>query len=391
MKVVYDQSYVYLFVFVFFAIVWWQNSRKVEWQEESVDDPGNEKYDLLLRTLWNVLLISFHLPSSQCWCLWLTSYLQMSAGQPDEDDITWGSEELPIENLNSKMTDGQSKRFMFFFHTCCFHSALTVLSFWPCRWANHHWGRVDLSAFGQSGPWRSVHGNEAQHSRQNDEGAPWAEGPTSRVWCKKPLWFLLSRNTLNFIGTFENMCFSFAQNLQNLEPLDDCLIAQTKENKKKNRYKNVVPCEEKLRFLFCCCCFVYSTIYLKCVFFLYMCPSSSWRDSSFAGYRRRLHQRQFHQDVCEGWEIHVHRLPGAVAHHSVWLLANGAGAEVQRDRHDDAGSGRRQSQVSALLARHTQDSRDGGRQAADHAAQRPAPGQLCHPLDRGQRCPCECE
>lgn len=32
----------------------------------------------------------------------------MSAGQPDEDEITWGSEELPIENLNSEMTEGQS-------------------------------------------------------------------------------------------------------------------------------------------------------------------------------------------------------------------------------------------------------------------------------------------
>lgn len=46
--------------------------------------------------------------TSHCWRPWLTSYLQMSAGQPDEDEITWGSEELPIENLNSKMTDGQS-------------------------------------------------------------------------------------------------------------------------------------------------------------------------------------------------------------------------------------------------------------------------------------------
>ncbi|XP_061732538.1 tyrosine-protein phosphatase non-receptor type 13 isoform X1 [Nerophis ophidion] len=31
------------------------------------------------------------------------------------------------------------------------------------------------------------------------------------------------------------------ENLQNLEPLDDCLIGQTKENKKKNRYKNILP------------------------------------------------------------------------------------------------------------------------------------------------------
>uniref|UniRef100_A0AAR2IUA4 Protein tyrosine phosphatase non-receptor type 13 n=1 Tax=Pygocentrus nattereri TaxID=42514 RepID=A0AAR2IUA4_PYGNA len=31
------------------------------------------------------------------------------------------------------------------------------------------------------------------------------------------------------------------ENLQNLQPLDDCLIGQTQENKKKNRYKNIVP------------------------------------------------------------------------------------------------------------------------------------------------------
>uniref|UniRef100_A0A8C2J718 Protein tyrosine phosphatase non-receptor type 13 n=1 Tax=Cyprinus carpio TaxID=7962 RepID=A0A8C2J718_CYPCA len=31
------------------------------------------------------------------------------------------------------------------------------------------------------------------------------------------------------------------ENLQNLRPLDECLIGQTKENKKKNRYKNIVP------------------------------------------------------------------------------------------------------------------------------------------------------
>lgn len=33
----------------------------------------------------------------------------MSAGQPeddDDDDITWGSDELPIENLDSKFRKG---------------------------------------------------------------------------------------------------------------------------------------------------------------------------------------------------------------------------------------------------------------------------------------------
>ncbi|MGH0161280.1 UNVERIFIED_CONTAM: hypothetical protein FKN15_046803 [Acipenser sinensis] len=31
------------------------------------------------------------------------------------------------------------------------------------------------------------------------------------------------------------------ENLQNLQPLDECLIGQTKENRKKNRYKNILP------------------------------------------------------------------------------------------------------------------------------------------------------
>ncbi|XP_067340068.1 tyrosine-protein phosphatase non-receptor type 13 isoform X3 [Channa argus] len=52
-----------------------ESSRKVEWQEDSVDEPRNE------------------------------NYLQMTSGQPEEDEITWGSDELPIENMNSKSRD----------------------------------------------------------------------------------------------------------------------------------------------------------------------------------------------------------------------------------------------------------------------------------------------
>jgi len=33
------------------------------------------------------------------------------------------------------------------------------------------------------------------------------------------------------------------QNLQELKPLDQCLIGQAKENRKKNRYKNILPCK----------------------------------------------------------------------------------------------------------------------------------------------------
>lgn len=38
----------------------------------------------------------------------MNSYLQMSAGQPEEDEITWGSDELPIEKLESKPRDGET-------------------------------------------------------------------------------------------------------------------------------------------------------------------------------------------------------------------------------------------------------------------------------------------
>lgn len=120
-----------------------------------------------------------------------------------------------------------------------------------------------------------------------------------------------------------------------------------------------------------------------CVF----CASCSWHNSSRSGQRRGLHQRQLHQHASEWWELHVHRLSGSVTHHSVWLLANGLGAEVQRDRHDDPGSRGRESEMSAVLASDAEDSRDGGRQVADHAAQGPVSWQLCHPTNWGQRCP----
>lgn len=52
-----------------------------------------------------------------------------------------------------------------------------------------------------------------------------------------------------------NVVSVLQKNLQNLQPLDDCLIGQTKENKKKNRYKNIVPCKKAmwffLGFFFC--------------------------------------------------------------------------------------------------------------------------------------------
>ncbi|XP_061589675.1 LOW QUALITY PROTEIN: tyrosine-protein phosphatase non-receptor type 13 [Cololabis saira] len=131
------------------------NSRKLMWHEESVDDPRNE------------------------------NYLQMSAGQPEEDDITWGSDELPIESMNSKSRDDGP---------IITEDELTSLPL------------VKVVPDGQY------------------------TGPKLNVVVRMMRGLLEQKVPLQ---EFEN--------LQNLQPLDDCLIGQTKENKKKNRYKNIVP------------------------------------------------------------------------------------------------------------------------------------------------------
>uniref|UniRef100_A0A672HFP7 Protein tyrosine phosphatase non-receptor type 13 n=1 Tax=Salarias fasciatus TaxID=181472 RepID=A0A672HFP7_SALFA len=133
-----------------------QSSRKVMWQEESVDDPRSEN-----------------------------SYLQMSAGQPEEDEITWGSDELPIETMNSKSRDDGP---------IITEDELTSLPL------------VKVVPDGQY------------------------TGPKLNSVVRMMRGLLEQKVPLQ---EFEN--------LQNLQPLDDCLIGQTKENKKKNRYKNIVP------------------------------------------------------------------------------------------------------------------------------------------------------
>ncbi|KAM6975314.1 tyrosine-protein phosphatase non-receptor type 13 isoform 1-T1 [Tautogolabrus adspersus] len=132
-----------------------ESSRKVEWQEESVDDPRSE------------------------------NYLQMSAGRPDEDEITWGSDELPIETMNSKSRDDGP---------IITEDELTSLPL------------VKVVPDGQY------------------------TGPKLNTVVRMMRGLLEQKVPLQ---EFEN--------LQNLQPLDDCLIGQTKENKKKNRYKNIVP------------------------------------------------------------------------------------------------------------------------------------------------------
>ncbi|KAK7143199.1 hypothetical protein R3I93_014385 [Phoxinus phoxinus] len=133
-----------------------ETSRKVEWKvEEDVDVPLND------------------------------SALQSSSGQLDEDEITWGSDELPIEDINSKFTeDGPIV-------TEDELTSLPLVKVVP----NGHYTSTNLNTIV-----RMMRGLLEQ---------------------KVPL------------QEFEN--------LQNLRPLDECLIGQTKENKKKNRYKNIVP------------------------------------------------------------------------------------------------------------------------------------------------------
>uniref|UniRef100_A0A8D3A1S3 Tyrosine-protein phosphatase non-receptor type 13 n=1 Tax=Scophthalmus maximus TaxID=52904 RepID=A0A8D3A1S3_SCOMX len=127
-----------------------ESSRKVEWQEESVDDPRNE-----------------------------------NAEQPEEDEITWGSDELPIETMNStSREDGP----------IITEDELTSLPL------------VKVVPDGQF------------------------TGPKLNTVVRMMRGLLEQKVPLQ---EFEN--------LQNLQPLDDCLIGQTKENKKKNRYKNIVP------------------------------------------------------------------------------------------------------------------------------------------------------
>ncbi|XP_041741271.1 tyrosine-protein phosphatase non-receptor type 13 isoform X2 [Coregonus clupeaformis] len=132
-----------------------ETSRKADWKEESVDDPLNE------------------------------SYMQMTSELPEEDEITWGSDELPIENITWTFTDDKP------IITEDELTSLPLVKVVP----DGQYTRAKLNTVV-----RMLRGLLEQ---------------------KIPL------------QEFEN--------LQNLQPLDDCLIGQTKENKKKNRYKNIVP------------------------------------------------------------------------------------------------------------------------------------------------------
>ncbi|XP_056288905.1 tyrosine-protein phosphatase non-receptor type 13-like [Pseudoliparis swirei] len=113
------------------------------------------------------------------------NYLQMSVGQQEEDEITWGSDELPIENMNSESRDDEP---------IITEDELTSLPL------------IKVVPDGQY------------------------TGPQLNTVVR------MMRGLLE-----QKVPLQEFDNLQNLQPLDDCLIGQTKENKKKNRYKNIVP------------------------------------------------------------------------------------------------------------------------------------------------------
>ncbi|XP_063066677.1 tyrosine-protein phosphatase non-receptor type 13 isoform X2 [Engraulis encrasicolus] len=137
-----------------------ESSRRADWNEECVDSPMNERLAIL-------------------------SYPQTSDGQLEEDEITWGSDELPIENINPKFTEDG---------LIVSEEQLTSLPL------------VKVIPDGQY------------------------TGPKLNTVVRMMRGLLEQKVPLQ---EFEN--------LQNLQPLDDCLIGQTQENKKKNRYKNIVP------------------------------------------------------------------------------------------------------------------------------------------------------
>ncbi|TSK72179.1 Tyrosine-protein phosphatase non-receptor type 13 [Bagarius yarrelli] len=130
-------------------------TRREEWKEDSVDSPQND------------------------------SYLHSPLGQLDEDEVTWGSDELPIDDINSKFTE---------VGPIITDEELTSLPL------------VRVVPTGQY------------------------TGPKLNSVVRMMRGLLEQKVPLQ---EFEN--------LQNLQPLDDCLIGQTQENKKKNRYKNIVP------------------------------------------------------------------------------------------------------------------------------------------------------
>uniref|UniRef100_A0A670Z691 Tyrosine-protein phosphatase non-receptor type 13 n=1 Tax=Pseudonaja textilis TaxID=8673 RepID=A0A670Z691_PSETE len=106
--------------------------------------------------------------------------------QADDDDITWGSEELPIESINQPQSVKDCPLI-----TNEELAALPVVQFFP------------------SGNYT---GSKLKSTIQKLRGVLEQGIPSKEI-----------------------------ESLHDLKPLDQCLVGQTKENRKKNRYKNILP------------------------------------------------------------------------------------------------------------------------------------------------------
>ncbi|XP_036115561.1 tyrosine-protein phosphatase non-receptor type 13 isoform X6 [Molossus molossus] len=113
-------------------------------------------------------------------------FIQKSQERTDDDEITWGSDELPIETTNH---EDSSKDYPFLTNEAL--AALPVIRVLP------------------SGKYTGANLKSVIRMLRGllDQGIPAKE----------------------------------LENLQELKPLDQCLIGQTKENRRKNRYKNILP------------------------------------------------------------------------------------------------------------------------------------------------------
>ncbi|KAM7155335.1 tyrosine-protein phosphatase non-receptor type 13 isoform 2-T2 [Molossus nigricans] len=111
-------------------------------------------------------------------------FIQKSQERTDDDEITWGSDELPIETTNH-----EDSNYPFLTNEAL--AALPVIRVLP------------------SGKYTGANLKSVIRMLRGllDQGIPAKE----------------------------------LENLQELKPLDQCLIGQTKENRRKNRYKNILP------------------------------------------------------------------------------------------------------------------------------------------------------
>lgn len=89
-----------------------QTSRRTGWKEELVDSPQRNRWEDSGEDsmgLSETVDLKLDLTSA-LFSFPLVSYLRSSSGHLDEDEVTWGSDELPIEDINSKFTEGWSGR-----------------------------------------------------------------------------------------------------------------------------------------------------------------------------------------------------------------------------------------------------------------------------------------